>query len=107
LLPLMVVIALCCALVTEVASNVATATIFMPIAVSLATAGGYDAVGPALVAGLAASLGFANPAATSSNALVFGTGRVRMADMLRAGLLFDVLGAGLLAVVCYLVLGAR
>lgn len=107
LLPLLVVISLCCALVTEVASNVATATIFMPIAVSLATAGGYDAVGPAMVAGLAASLGFANPAATSSNALVFGTGRVRMADMLRAGLLFDVLGAGLLAVVCYLVLGAR
>lgn len=107
LLPLLIVISLCCALVTEVASNVATATIFMPIAVSLATAGGYDAVGPALVAGLAASLGFANPAATSSNALVFGTGRVRMADMLRAGLLFDVLGAVLLATVCYLVLGAR
>ena len=107
LLPLLFVIALTCSLVTEVASNVATATIFMPIAVSLATAGGYDAVGPALAAGLAASLGFANPAATSSNAMVFSTGRVRMADMLKSGLLFDVVGAGLLAIVCYLVVSSQ
>ncbi|MSR00923.1 MAG: DASS family sodium-coupled anion symporter [Gammaproteobacteria bacterium] len=101
LFPLILLIALMCSLVTEFASNVATATIFTPIAVSLALGGGYDPVGPALAAGLAASLGFANPAATSSNALVFATGKVRMADMLKTGLLFDLLGAFLLASVCF------
>jgi di/tricarboxylate transporter len=39
--------------------------------------------------------------------MVFSTGRVRMADMLKSGLLFDVVGAGLLAIVCYLVVSSQ
>ena len=100
LLPLLLVVAVMCALVTEAASNIATATIFMPIAIALATAGGHDPVVAAIAAGLAASLGFANPAGTSSNAIVFSTGRVRIADMFRSGLLFDLIGAVLVALVC-------
>ena len=100
LLPLLLVVAVMCALVTEAASNIATATIFMPIAIALATAGGHDPVVAAIAAGLAASLGFANPAGTSSNAIVFSTGRVRIADMFRSGLLFDLIGAVLVALIC-------
>lgn len=106
LLPMLLVIAVMCALVTEAASNIATATIFMPIAIALATAGGHDPVVAAVAAGLAASLGFANPAGTSSNAMVFSTGRVRITDMFRSGLLFDLIGAVLVALTCMLVVPA-
>jgi sodium-dependent dicarboxylate transporter 2/3/5 len=100
---LVLVVAAMCILVTECASNVATASIFMPIAATLAMAGHHDPVVVSLAAGLAASWGFANPAGTSSNAMVFATGKVRVADMLRAGLLVDLAGAVLIAVTCALI----
>jgi sodium-dependent dicarboxylate transporter 2/3/5 len=100
---LVLVVAAMCILVTECASNVATASIFMPIAATLALAGHHDPVVVSLADGLAASWGFANPAGTSSNAMVFATGRVRVADMLRAGLLVDLAGAVLIALTCALI----
>ena len=100
LLPMLLAIALLCGLITEAASNVATATIFMPVAASLAMGAGYDPVLAALCAGMAANLGFANPAATSSNALVYSTGRVPIAAMLKSGLLVDLVGAVLIAALC-------
>jgi solute carrier family 13 (sodium-dependent dicarboxylate transporter), member 2/3/5 len=103
LIALLVIVTAQCILVTECASNVATATTFMPIAGTLALGGGYDPTVLALAAGLAASWGFANPAGTSSNAMVFGTGRVRIPEMLRAGLLVDLLGMVLIAAACYVI----
>jgi len=100
LLPMLLAIALMCGLITEAASNVATATIFMPIAASLALGANYDPVLVALAAAMAANLGFANPAATSSNALVYSTGRIPITAMLKSGLLFDVFGAVLVALSC-------
>jgi sodium-dependent dicarboxylate transporter 2/3/5 len=100
LLPMLLAIALLCALITEAASNVATATIFMPIAASLALGANYDPALAALAAAMAANLGFANPAATSSNALVYSTGRIPITSMLKSGLLVDVLGAVLIALLC-------
>ena len=100
LLPMLLAIALLCALITEAASNVATATIFMPIAGGLAASAGFDPALGALCAAMAANLGFANPAATSSNALVYGTGRVPIRTMLKTGLLLDLVGAATIAVLC-------
>jgi sodium-dependent dicarboxylate transporter 2/3/5 len=94
LLPL---IALVLILITECASNVATAATFIPVVVGLAVAGGHNAAVFAVVAGLAASWGFANPAGTSSNAMAYATGFVRMPEMLRSGFTFDLVGAALLA----------
>lgn len=92
-----------CVLVTECASNLATAATFIPIAATLAVAGGHDGIALALAAGMAASWGFANPAGTSSNALVYGTGWISVRDMLRAGLWVDVLGVLLITVACWLI----
>jgi sodium-dependent dicarboxylate transporter 2/3/5 len=100
LLPMLLAIALLCGLITEAASNVATATIFMPVAASLAMGAGYDPAVAALCAAMAANLGFANPAATSSNALVYSTGRVPITAMLKSGLLVDLAGAVLIALLC-------
>jgi sodium-dependent dicarboxylate transporter 2/3/5 len=43
-----------------------------------------------VVTALAASTGFALPIATPPNAIVFGSGQVRVRDMVRAGLMLDV-----------------
>lgn len=105
-LPLVVLLTLVaaqCVLVTEAASNLATAATFIPIASTLAVTGGHDGVALALAAGMAASWGFANPAGTSSNAMVYGTGRVSVRQMLRAGLWVDLLGVFLIAAACWLI----
>jgi sodium-dependent dicarboxylate transporter 2/3/5 len=40
--------------------------------------------------GLGATCGFMLPAATGPNAMVYGTGKLRVTDMMRSGALFDV-----------------
>jgi sodium-dependent dicarboxylate transporter 2/3/5 len=97
---LLLLVTLVCVAVTECASNIATAASFIPVAATLAVVGGHDGIALSLAAGMAASWGFANPAGTSSNAMVYGTGRISIRDMLRAGLLVDVVGVLLIAAAC-------
>ena len=76
--------------VSEFASNTASATLLVPIVVAAAQQAGFDPVPPALAAGLAATCGFIFPVSTPPNAIVFGTGRVPLTRMIRAGALLDV-----------------
>ena len=82
----------------EFASNLAIATMMMPLAASLAVAVGQPPVVLMLVAGFASSLGFALPVATPPNAIVFGSGEIPMRQMVKAGLLVDVVGVIVVAV---------
>ena len=76
--------------VSEFASNTASATLLIPIVIAAAQQAGFDPVPPALAAGLAATCGFVFPVSTPPNAIVFGTGRVPLTRMIRAGALLDV-----------------
>jgi sodium-dependent dicarboxylate transporter 2/3/5 len=79
-------------LLSEVASNTATAAAVVPLVATLA---GPDGVSPAMLAvpaTLAASCGFMLPVATPPNTLVYGTGRVPIGAMLRAGFALDLVG---------------
>jgi sodium-dependent dicarboxylate transporter 2/3/5 len=76
--------------VSEFASNTASATLLVPVVIAAAQQAGFDAVPPALAAGLAATCGFIFPVSTPPNAIVFGTGRVPLTRMIRAGVLLDV-----------------
>jgi sodium-dependent dicarboxylate transporter 2/3/5 len=49
----------------------------------------------------AASCAFMLPVATPPNAVVFGSGYVRMNDMVRHGLIMNLIGIVLVALVCY------
>jgi len=80
-------------LVSELASNTASASMLIPVVIGIAQAAGVSPVPPALGACLGASLGFALPVSTGPNALVYGTGMVPIRRMVRAGLLYDLLGA--------------
>ncbi len=75
---------------SELASNLAVAAMTMPITISLSQATGEPAVLLMLVAGFAASTGFALPIATPPNAIVFGSGQVSVRDMARGGGLLDL-----------------
>jgi sodium-dependent dicarboxylate transporter 2/3/5 len=70
---------------TELNSNVATAATFMPILAAIAAASNYPVLQLVVPAALAASCGFMLPVGTPPNAIVFGTGRLSMQDMIRAG----------------------
>jgi sodium-dependent dicarboxylate transporter 2/3/5 len=83
-------------LVTEFASNVATASGIMPVIASLTVALGADPVLLALPAALAASWGFMLPAGTGPNAIAWATGRIALPSMVRAGLILDIAGVFLI-----------
>ena len=81
-------------LVTEFASNVATASAIIPVVASLAAALGLgeNAILIAMPAALAASWGFILPAGTGPNAIAWSTGRLKIGRLVRAGLILDLLG---------------
>jgi solute carrier family 13 (sodium-dependent dicarboxylate transporter), member 2/3/5 len=78
--------------VTEFASNVATATGIVPVVAALVLALGADPVLLALPVALASSWGFMLPAGTGPNAIAWATGRIRIGRMVTAGALLDVAG---------------
>jgi sodium-dependent dicarboxylate transporter 2/3/5 len=70
---------------TELNSNVATAATFMPILAAIAATSDYPVLQLVAPAAVAASCGFMLPVGTPPNAIVFGTGRLSMQEMIRAG----------------------
>ncbi len=93
------------ALLTEVASNTAVATMMAPIVISLARASGADASVLVIGSAMAASLAFMLPVSTPPNALVYGTGYIRIRDMVKGGIWLDVIGS-FITVVILAVVGA-
>jgi solute carrier family 13 (sodium-dependent dicarboxylate transporter), member 2/3/5 len=76
---------------SEFMSNVALVQIFVPVVFGIANGLGVNPILLAMPVTLAASIGFMFPVATPPNAIVFSSGYIRMKDMVRAGLLLDVI----------------
>ena len=83
-------------LVTEFASNVATASGIMPVIGGLIVATGADPMLLAMPAAFAASWGFMLPSGTGPNAIAWATGHIALPRMLKAGLLLDLAGIPLM-----------
>jgi solute carrier family 13 (sodium-dependent dicarboxylate transporter), member 2/3/5 len=83
---------------TELTSNTAVAAALLPVVTSLAVAIGGDPMLLAVPTVLAASCGFMMPVGTPPNAMVYGTGRIRMPEMLRAGLVTNLLFIALITI---------
>jgi sodium-dependent dicarboxylate transporter 2/3/5 len=75
---------------TELTSNTATAAAFLPILASVAQGIGRDPLLLVVPAALAASCAFMLPVATPPNAIVYGSGRLTIPQMARAGLLLNI-----------------
>ncbi len=85
-------------LVSETTSNTASAAVVVPIIIPIAVAAGINPFVPALAATFAASFGFMLPVSTPQNAVVYGSGAVRITTMIRTGASFDVIGAILIII---------
>jgi solute carrier family 13 (sodium-dependent dicarboxylate transporter), member 2/3/5 len=83
-------------LITEFASNVATASGVMPVVAGLVAATGADPWLMAMAASMAASWGFMMPSGTGPNAIAWASGHIALPKMIRAGFLLDFAGIPLI-----------
>lgn len=92
--PIVLVLIVCTVVIflTELTSNTATTAAFVPILGSAAPALGVHPVLLMVPAGVVASYAFMLPVATPPNAIVFGSGRLSVAQMARAGLIVNLVG---------------
>lgn len=88
-----VMIVLIAVLVSETTSNTASAAIMVPIAISIAVAADLNPTIPALAAIFGANYGFMLPVSTPPNAIVYSSGLLPITRMLKAGVVFDIIGA--------------
>jgi sodium-dependent dicarboxylate transporter 2/3/5 len=86
---------------TELTSNVATTEMILPILAGLAVTIRINPLLLMIPATLAASLAFMLPVATPPNAIIFGTNRVRVKDMVKTGFLLNLAGITIATLVMY------
>lgn len=89
-------------LLTELASNTATTAALLPVVATIALGADMDLMTVAAGVAMAASCAFMLPVATPPNALVFATGHVTVAQMMRAGALMNVLSVVLVTATVWL-----
>ena len=77
---------------TEVTSNTATAAAFLPLLGPVAISMELSPLYLVVPAALAASFAFMMPVATPPNAIVFASGKLQIKDMVRAGLVLNLVG---------------
>ncbi len=77
---------------SELASNTASATTMVPVAIAISEGASVSPIAPALGAIIGANLGFMLPISTAPNAIVYSSGLIPARLMLRAGLVFDIIG---------------
>jgi sodium-dependent dicarboxylate transporter 2/3/5 len=106
-LPLLVVVLCVVAVIvflTELTSNAATIATFLPVIAAMAIGIGENPLLLAIPATIGASCAFMLPVATPPNAVVFGSGRVTIPQMARAGLWMNVLFILLISGLAYTIL---
>jgi sodium-dependent dicarboxylate transporter 2/3/5 len=89
---------------TEITSNLATTAMLLPVLVSLA--GGIQVHPYFLLVGatLAASCAFMLPVATPPNAVVFGSGFVKIEEMVKKGIWMNLLSIVIISIFVYFIL---
>ncbi|MCP4039788.1 MAG: hypothetical protein GY733_22785, partial [bacterium] len=88
---------------TELTSNTATTAVLIPILAAMSQGLGLSPLHLAVPAAIAASCAFMLPVATPPNAVVFGSGRVPISAMTRAGLGLNLIGIVLVTALLYAV----
>ena len=101
--PLLIVLAvsLLITFLTELTSNVATVETFLPVLAGLAMSIEFNPLLFMLPATISASLAFMLPSATAPNAIIFGTKRLEVFDMSKAGLALNFVGVVIVTLTTY------
>uniref|UniRef100_A0A673A9J4 Solute carrier family 13 member 5b n=1 Tax=Sphaeramia orbicularis TaxID=375764 RepID=A0A673A9J4_9TELE len=87
-----IILCLLIATFTECTSNVATATLFLPVLASMSQSIGINPLYVMVPCTLSASFAFMLPVATPPNAIVFSYGYLRVADMAKTGIVMNIIG---------------
>lgn len=89
---------------TETTSNTASAILLMPLLAAAAL--GMDSDPKLLMApaAISASFAFMMPVATAPNTIVYGSGHLTVKRMVKEGFVLNILGAIIIASLCYLIL---
>ncbi len=83
---------------TEVMSNVALVTILLPVVGGIAQGLGVEPLFVAIPVTIASSCAFMLPMATPPNAIVFASGHIKVSDMVRAGVVLNIISIILLII---------
>ncbi|XP_036443390.1 solute carrier family 13 member 5a [Colossoma macropomum] len=87
-----IIVCLMVATFTECTSNVATATLFLPILASMAQSIHVNPLYVMIPCALSASFAFMLPVATPPNAIVFSYGYLKVSDMAKTGIVMNIIG---------------
>ena len=89
---------------TEITSNLATVSMILPILATLSITLGLHPFIIMISATIAASCAFMLPVATPPNAVVFGSGYLRIKDMIKTGLFMNLISILLVSLYVYYIL---
>jgi solute carrier family 13 (sodium-dependent dicarboxylate transporter), member 2/3/5 len=76
---------------TELMSNVALATIYLPVVIAIANGLGMNPLLLSIPVAMAASCAFMMPISTPPNAIVFSSGHIRINQMIKTGFLLNII----------------
>ncbi len=101
---LIIVVVLFVTFLTEMTSNAATATLFIPVMGALAISMDLHPFALMVPAALGASFAFMLPVATPPNAIVFASRQITIAQMAKTGFVLNIIGALVVSTLSYLLL---
>ena len=99
------VIALGVTFLTETTSNTASTVLLMPVLAAAALGSNIDPKILMVPATISASCAFMMPVATAPNSIIYGSGYLTTSKMASEGFVLNLLGAGVITGLCYLILG--
>lgn len=88
-------------LLTELTSNTATTQLLMPILISTAKVIEISPIWLMIPAVLSASCAFMFPVATPPNAIIFGSGKIKVFEMVRIGIFVNLIAVLVISSICY------
>lgn len=88
-------------MLTEFASNTASAALLVPVFAAIAEALGLSPVMLSVLIGIAASCAFMLPVATPPNAIVYGSGFIKQSEMMRAGVIINFVSMFVLYIIAH------
>ncbi len=97
-------LALVVTFLTELTSNTATTTLLMPILAATAISADMDPLLLMVPAAMSASCAFMLPVATAPNAVVFGSDKIKIDQMIQEGFILNILGTLIIGLTCYAIL---
>ncbi len=103
-LVLVLLIVVICIFLSEVMSNVAQVIVLAPVLASLADALQLDPLLLGIPMTLAASAASMMPMGTPPNAIVFSSGHIKLKDMMKVGLVMNIVSIILITLFCWYVL---